>query len=124
MTELICIVCPKGCRLIADGDLNVTGNACERGVAYAHEELLDPVRTLTSTVRVSGAALRRCPVRTGSPIPKGLIFDAMRMLDSIELVAPVIEGYVVVPDIGGTGIPFVTTRSLAPVRFLSSVPGL
>jgi CxxC motif-containing protein len=112
MTEMICIVCPKGCRLSADDDLNVTGNSCPRGEAYAHEELQNPVRTLTSTVRVSGAALCRCPVKTKLPIPKGLIFDAMRLLDKVELNAPVEEGAVVVKDICGTGIPFVTTRSL------------
>ena len=112
MAELICIVCPKSCRIVADGDLNLTGHECKRGAAYAREELQNPVRTLTSTVRVSGAALRRCPVRTGSPIPKGLIFEAMRLLDDIEIAAPVDEGFVLLEDICGTGIPFVTTRSM------------
>ena len=99
MAELICIVCPKGCRIEADEDLNVTGNSCERGEVYAREELTNPQRTLTSTVRVSGASLRRCPVKSRSPIPKRLIFDAMRLLDSAEITAPVEEGFIVVSDI-------------------------
>jgi len=115
MAELICVVCPKSCHLIADDDLNVTGNGCERGAAYARRELEDPVRTLTSTVRISGAALCRCPVRTRAPIPKGLIFDAMRLLDAIDLTAPVEEGFVVIEDICGTRIPFVTTRGMTKV---------
>jgi len=92
--------------------MNITGFSCPKGEAYAREELENPVRTLTSTVRVSGAMLSRCPVRTKSPIPKALIFEAMRLLDGVELSAPVEEGYVIVADICGTGIPFVTTRGL------------
>jgi len=115
MAELICVVCPRSCHLVADDDLNITGNNCERGEAYAKKELEHPVRTVTSTVRISGAALCRCPVRTRSPIPKSLIFDAMQLLDSIDLTAPVEEGFVVIEDICGTRIPFITTRGLAKV---------
>jgi len=115
MAKLTCILCPKGCSLEADEVLNITGNTCTRGADYALEELQNPVRTLTSTVCVTGAPLRRCPVRTRSPIPRRLIFDAMRLLDAVELAAPVDEGLVVVDDICGTGIPFVTTRSIRKV---------
>jgi CxxC motif-containing protein len=116
MAELICIVCPKGCRIEADSGLNITGYSCERGEAYARGELQNPVRTLTSTVCVSGAALRRCPVKTRYPIPKRLMFEAMRLLDAVELSAPVEEGQVVIEDICGTGIPFVTTRNIKQGR--------
>ena len=116
MTELICIVCPRGCRLKVDEDNNfkVTGNECERGAVYGRDELKHPVRMITSTVRIAGSPInRRCPVKTLRPIPKHLIFCAMRMLDDIELVAPVESGIVVVDDICGTGIPFVTTRGIS-----------
>ena len=112
MTEMICIICPNSCRLEVDDRLNVSGNLCPRGETYALEEIQNPMRTLTSTVRVSGAALRRCPVRSQLPIPKKLITDAMRMLDDVILDAPVGEGYIAVEDICGTGIPFITTRSM------------
>ncbi len=75
MTEIICITCPKGCHLQVDenNDYAVTGHSCPRGEAYGKNELKNPVRTLTSTVRLSGArtplvsracrsrAVRRCP---------------------------------------------------------------
>jgi len=114
VTELICIVCPNGCRLQVDEDNNfaVTGNLCARGVTYGRDELKNPRRFVTSTVKITGAALRRCPVRTKSAIPKGVIFEAMRLLDGIELRAPVTEGAVVADDICGTGIPWVTTRDM------------
>ena len=112
MPDLTCIICPNSCRLEVDGDNNVTGNLCQRGEDYGREETLNPVRMLTSTVRVSGAALRRCPVRTQTPIPKRLIPGAMRLLNDLDLEAPVEEGFIVLDNICGTGIPFITTRSL------------
>ena len=61
MTELICIVCPKGCHLKVDEekDFAVTGNGCPRGAEYGKKELTNPTRVITSTVRVEGGAIRR-----------------------------------------------------------------
>ena len=114
MTELICILCPKGCHLRVDEgrDCAVAGNGCPRGAEYGRIELTHPTRVVTSTVRVEGAAHRRCPVKTSGAIPKGLIFDAMRALDGVTLTAPVPLGQVVVENVCGTGVDFVTTRSL------------
>ena len=114
MTELICIVCPKSCNLMVDENDNyvVTGHACVRGEEYGREEIKNPMRTVTSTARISGAIYSRCPVKTGLPIPKGYAIEAMRLLDAVELIAPVAEGDVVVADICGTGIPWVTTRAM------------
>ena len=114
MKELICIVCPKGCHLKVDENNNyaVTGNGCPRGVEYGQKELTAPTRVITSTVKVRGGLYTRCPVKTAAPIPKGLIFDAMKLLDSVELQAPVRVGDVVVEDICGTGVAFVAARNL------------
>ncbi|MCL2856260.1 MAG: DUF1667 domain-containing protein [Oscillospiraceae bacterium] len=114
MTEIICIVCPKGCRLkvYEDSGFKVTGHQCQRGETYGRDELKNPLRAITSTVKISGAAHRRCPVKTKGAIPKRLIGEAVRLLDSVNLTAPVMLGQVVIEDICGTGIPFVTTRSL------------
>ena len=115
MKELICIVCPKGCHLKVDEENNyaVTGNACPRGAEYGAAELQHPVRVLTSTVRLAGSAARRCPVKTNGSIPKGLLFDAMAVLDNVELNAPVTVGQVVVADLLGTGVDVVATKSFA-----------
>ncbi|MCL2672044.1 MAG: DUF1667 domain-containing protein [Clostridiales bacterium] len=104
--ETICTVCPKSCNLSVDDRGAVTGNLCPRGETYGRNERLHPVRVLSSTVRVSGAIHHRCPVKTNFPIPKNEIFDAMRLLDDIELIAPVLEGAEVVG-------PWVTTREMA-----------
>lgn len=108
MTGMICVICPKGCALKADESGAVTGHACPRGEAYGREELTNPVRVITSTVGISGAVHRRCPVKTREPVPKRLIFDTMRLLDGIELTAPVKEGSAVAG-------PWVATRDMEQV---------
>lgn len=114
MKELICIVCPKGCHLKVDEENGyaVTGNSCPRGAEYGKKELVAPTRVITSTVRVTGGLYPRCPVKTDAPIPKELIFKAMALLDSVELTAPVRVGQVVVENVLGTGVNFVSARNL------------
>lgn len=114
MKELICITCPKGCHLRIDEEngFNVTGNGCPRGEAYAMKELTDPRRTLTSTVRIRGAAVPRLPVKSCGEIPKALVISAAAALDGVEMEAPVALGQVVLPDILGTGVDIVATRTL------------
>lgn len=114
MKELICIVCPKGCHLKIDEANNntITGNTCEKGAQYGRDELLHPVRMVTSTVRAKGGLLPRCPVKTSRPIPKDKIFDAMKLLDALEVVCPVECGQILLKNILGTGADFVTARSL------------
>jgi NADPH-dependent 2,4-dienoyl-CoA reductase/sulfur reductase-like enzyme/CxxC motif-containing protein len=112
--ELVCIVCPKGCRLEVSPAKNfaVSGHTWERGENYGKQEIGNPTRVITSTVCISGAELPRLPVKTDTPIPKGIIFDAMKLLDGLELKGFVSGGTVVVKNICGTNANFVATRSL------------
>lgn len=114
MTNLICITCPKGCRLTVDenNDYAVTGNACPRGAEYARNEMLHPVRVITSTVRVAGAAIPRLPVKTDKPLPKELMFDCMELINALNVQAPVKVGQVLAADILGTDVNIVATKSL------------
>jgi len=115
MKELICIVCPNGCRLRVDEEngFQVTGNACPRGEEYGRNELLHPTRVLTGTVRLHGAALSRCPVKTNGAIPKEKLLDAARALCEVDVTAPVRRGDVVLADICGTGVDVVATRGFS-----------
>lgn len=114
MKELICIVCPKGCHLRVDEEYGyaVTGNGCPRGAEYGRAELTNPTRVVTSTVRCTGGAWPRCPVKTDHPIPKGLMFAVMAALDGVEVSAPVRVGQVVLENVCGTGANIVATRDL------------
>lgn len=107
-TELTCIVCPMGCTLTATQDENgavvsVTGNTCPRGKAYAENELLHPVRTLTTTVRVEGTD-KPLPVKTDAPIPKDKLFEAMALVNSLCVKAPVRIGDVLYADFFGANL--------------------
>ena len=114
MKELICIVCPNGCRLKVDEENGyaVTGNRCARGAEYGRVELLRPTRVVTSTVRCTGGTHPRCPVKTDRPIPKERIFDVMEALEGVSLAAPVSVGQVVIENVCGTGANIVATRGM------------
>ena len=111
-TDLTCIICPRGCHLHVDDDLNVTGNACPRGAAYAKQEILDPRRTLTTTVRCKSRLLRVCPVKTNAPMPKDKVLPAMAEVNKVVLTPPVHIGDVVIHDLLGTGVDLIATRDI------------
>ena len=110
--EIICIVCPKGCHLLVDEKtLDVTGYLCDKGVDYGKNEIINPVRTLTSTVGVRFYSMR-CPVKTDGKIPKSLIFDVMDKLCEIEVCLPISVGDVILEDVCNTGVNIVATRNI------------
>ena len=51
-------------------------------------------------------------VKTDRDIPIGLIHEAMKLLDGVEVTSPVHVGDVVVPDICGTGAAWVASRDM------------
>jgi CxxC motif-containing protein len=112
---LTCIICPRGCRLTVDEHLNVTGNFCPRGIVYGKQEVTNPTRVVTSTVRIDRAALPLCPVKTAQPIPKKKIFDVMSSINEVHLTAPVAIGDVVITDVAGTGVALVVTRNMEKI---------
>ena len=106
--EMVCIVCPVGCRLKADvigGQVKVAGNACAKGMKYASEELTNPTRTVTSSIGVSGGHMALLSVKTANPVPKESIKCAAAQ-------APVRVGDVVLRNVAGTGVDVVATRSI------------
>ena len=104
MKELVCIVCPRGCRLKVDeeNDFAVTGNSCPRGAEYGRNEIMAPTRVLTSTVRLAGASLRRCPVKTDRPVPREKLLEIMSLLNDVELTSPVTIGQEVITNVCNT----------------------
>lgn len=112
--HLICIRCPLGCSLTAsleNGQVtSVSGNTCPRGEAYARLELTAPVRTVTSTVRVTGARMPVLSVKTASDIPKGKIDEVMATIRQISVSAPVHIGDVLLENAAGTGVSVIATK--------------
>ena len=113
--EMVCVSCPMGCAITVELDdnnevISVTGNTCPRGDKYARQECTHPERMLTSTVKVEGGRLPVVPVKSASPIPKEMLFDAMKEVNKVTLKAPVTFGDVAVKDILGTGIDILVTN--------------
>lgn len=110
--QLTCIVCPRGCSLkvTLDGDgkpLKVEGNACPRGETYAIAECTAPMRTVTSTVKCEDGTV--IPVKTDRTIPKGLVFEAMRVINATVAPSEAKVGDVLVEGILGTEANVVVT---------------
>ena len=111
--ELICICCPKGCHLKVDVEAkNVSGNGCLRGIEYGVNEVTNPVRVITSTVKIEDGELQVVPVKTNKPIPKELNFKCMEEINKIAMIAPVKIGDVVIENVLGTGADIVVTRNI------------
>lgn len=121
--DLVCIVCPMGCRLTVEKDekcelgYKVSGNKCKRGHDYGIKELTNPVRVITSSVKIKNGILPRIPVKTNGSIPKNLIFECIKIINEVEVEAPVKVGEVIVENILETGIDLVASRSMNNIQY-------
>jgi len=114
--NITCIVCPMGCNLeisYKDGEvIDIFGYICKRGLDYGWAESINPVRVLTTTIRVENGRLPVLPVKSEKPLPKALLFECMKVINSITLKAPVACGDIVVKNILNTGVDIITVKSL------------
>ena len=100
--KLICIACPRGCALTVTIDdatniIEVSGNSCPKGISYGKQEVLCPMRTLTTTVACQSARHNgemtgfgepefiRLPVKTGCEIP---LEEMTSMIEKIRTIIP------------------------------------
>jgi len=115
MPELTCVICPLGCRLsvtLTPEGVQVSGNSCPRGKAYAIEEITAPKRILTEVIKVKGRD-QLLPVRTATVIPKELLFTAMEEIKKLTVTPPVNMDEVVMANLAGTGVDLVATKPVA-----------
>ncbi len=116
-SELTCIVCPLGCRICVtagdDGSIKeITGNGCKRGAAYAEAEFVNPLRIVTSTVRVNNGSMPLVPVKTDRPVPKSSVMDCMKEINRTIATGPVKTGDVLIKNILNTGADVVATGNV------------
>ena len=112
-SDLICIACPMGCRILVSrshGDVVVAGHGCKRGEAYAREETLSPKRIVTAVVFSPSGDPRYVPVKTDKPVPRDRIAHLLKAIYRIKLQPPVSAGTVILKDFEGTGVNVVVTR--------------
>jgi len=110
--ELVCIDCPRGCKLTIGTNNEVSGNFCKKGVAYAINELTNPTRTVCTTVATAFKNMPVLPVRTKDAIPKAKIFAMMDEVNKVLLTKKVKRGDVILKDIAGTGVALIATATL------------
>ena len=102
--ELICIKCPRGCNLNIDGE-NVTDNLCPRGLDYAREELIRPMRIVTALIKVNNEIV---PVKTSAEVPKDRISDVLKEIAKIKVTKTNI-GDIVLKNILNLNVDIVVT---------------
>lgn len=114
--ELTCIGCPLGCQVRAEIEnsevVKVTGNTCPKGESYARREVSAPTRTVTTTVRVQGGIIKMVSVKTKDEIPKDKIYDCIKALKNVTVIAPVHIQDVILENVAGTGIDIVATKDV------------
>ena len=87
-----CIVCPACCDLETDG-VEVNGARCPKGEAFARQEMIAPLRVITTTVRFeTPKGVRMVPVKTTCQVPLAHIPEVMKQVKALRLSD--------IPDIG------------------------
>jgi CxxC motif-containing protein len=117
LIELTCIICPNGCKLSIEHHDNkvvrVENARCNKGRDYASEELTNPVRILTTTVRVTDGEFQLVSVRTDGTIPKSMLLEAVKSLQDFRVKAPVNMGDILIADFMQTGVNIIATGDIA-----------
>jgi CxxC motif-containing protein len=113
---LICVVCPNGCELNAciddNNKVSIERLECKRGYEWAKQELLDPQRTITSSVAVDNGDWPLVSVRTSCPVPLAAIPEVMNAIKVMRVQAPIKLGDKLIPDAAGTGVSVIATRNV------------
>ena len=114
--RLTCVLCPVGCELEVRGDrageIEVSGNQCDKGVPFAVEEVLRPKRNLATSVPIKGTAARMVSVRLSGPVPREMLFAVLAEIAKLRPEAPVRRGQVLIADVLATGVDVIATRTV------------
>ena len=95
-----CSFCPRGCQInIKDGDIN--GNKCKRGKLFVEQEMKDPKRILTTTVKVLSGSTPLVGVRSNRPISLSNVMNIINILKTKQVTAPIHFGEVLFANCAG-----------------------
>ena len=115
-SEITCIICPIGCRVTISQKggviTKIEGYQCKKGIDYTKEELLDPKRTLTTSILVRDGELPLVSVKTAEPVPKDKLLDVMDAISEIEGPAPIEIGNVLVENVLNLDVDIVATKKV------------
>jgi len=113
--SITCISCPLGChiRIDKEGDEEIfKGNECKKGEEYAIQEINNPMRILTTTVKIDNGKVKLLPVRSKKEMPKDMIIRGIIELSKINAEAPIKCGDLVYKNILETGVDIIASRNI------------
>jgi len=115
--KMICIRCPMGCEMdvsiMNDGQITIAGNVCKMGQQYANDEIRNPSRIVTSTVRVRNGVYPLVPVWTTGAVPKDKVADVMTVLRTTEINAPISVNQIIIKNILNLGVDIEASGDMA-----------
>ncbi len=112
--EVLCVRCPKGCRLklLLGEEVAVKGHECRLGEEYGKKEATDPERVVPSTVKIMDARWPRLPVRSERAVPLVKVEEVIEELRGLEVEAPVKKGDVIVENVAETSVDMIAERDM------------
>ncbi len=117
--KIRCITCPVGCSMEVITDklngtvLDVKGNECAKGIKFAKEEISNPVRILTTTVKIDSVKLCRLAVRSLEPVPKDIVKDIISELRKMKICPPVKAGQVIGQNLSGSKSKIIASATIS-----------
>lgn len=119
--ELICINCPIGCRLsVTQNDafeiVEVSGNTCARGEIYAKNEIINPKRMLTTTVKVQNSLHPLLPVITSAPLPKDKVVEVVKVCRNVILQSPITYNQVIIANVCELGVDILASNEALKIK--------
>ncbi len=114
--EVICILCPLGCRMDTQIEgqevTKVEGNRCKKGMKHAEREVFFPGRVLTTTMKTDITESPRLPVRSNQEIPKDRLMACMGEISKRRVNSPTEIGRPIIKDILGLGVDIIACRTI------------
>ncbi|MDI6860941.1 MAG: DUF1667 domain-containing protein [Caldisericia bacterium] len=111
MKEITCIICPIGCKILIDAE-KITNYKCKRGLNYAFQEIKNPKRILTTTLKADGLSKRRVAVRLNSEIPKEAIFKVLKEIKKIKITKKVKKGEIILENVLNLGVNLISQETV------------
>ena len=119
--KVTCVVCPNGCELEVwlddTNQINVEGIECKRGYEWAVQELIDPRRTIASSILVDNGDWPLVSVKTDRPIALADIPKVMDAIKAVHVQAPVKLGETIIANVAGTDASIIATRNIITSYF-------
>ncbi len=113
--KIICTICPIGCEIEVVGDKknksvsSLNGYKCNRGKEYSINEFIAPVRTITTTIKISNWKEPLIPVRTDKGVLKDKQMDCMEEINKVEVKPPIKRGDILIENILGLNVNVIAT---------------